>query len=159
MTRRRRAPLLLAAAVLAAACAPYRLPRQPHSDGSLTNRVVYAYFALRYDRYAAPAAFSQFFLDRDDEVVFVLRLEHPGPAFTVVATLQRPDGTVDREFREAVASSPPGYSRTYYRTERYPISELRAYPGAWKVQLLIDEELAGVYGFRLDDSASVARSR
>jgi hypothetical protein len=39
------------------------------------------------------------------------------------------------------------------------MSELRAYPGAWTLRLLIDEQLAGVYGFQLDDSASVSRPR
>jgi len=151
--------LPLAVALLLAACAPYRLPRHPHSDGSLTNRVVHAYFALTYDPYRPPPAFSQFFLDRDDEVIFVMLLEHPGPAFTVAGTLHRPDGTVDRDFRHEVAPSPPGYRRTYPQTARFPISELRAYPGAWKVRLLIDDERAGVYGFRLDDSASVGKPR
>ena len=92
-----------------------------------------------------------------DEVVFVLRLNHPGPAFTVAASLLRPDGTTARDYRQNIATPPPGASRTYYRTERYPMSELRAYPGAWTLRLLIDGELAGVYGFRLVDSASLSR--
>ena len=73
-----------------------------------------------------PPAFSQFFLDRDDEVILVMLLEHLGPAFTVAGTLHRPDGTVDRDFRHEVAPSPPGYRRTYPQTARFPISELRA---------------------------------
>jgi hypothetical protein len=146
--------LPLALASLLVACAPYRLPQHPHADGSLTNRVIYAYFALAHSPYGAPHAYSQFFLDRDDEVVFVMRLEHFGPAFTVTGTLHRPDGTVDRDFRHEVAPSPRGSGRIYYQSARFPISELRKYPGAWKVRLLIDDELVGVYGFRLDDSSS-----
>ncbi len=150
---RHRAMLPLALASLLAACAPYRLPQHPHSDGSLTNRVIYAYFALVQPSYVTPPAYSQFFLDRDDEVIFTMQLEHFGPSFIVTGTLHRPDGTVDRAFRHEVAPSPQGSGRIYYQTARFPISELRKYPGAWKVRLLIDEELAGVYGFRLDDSA------
>lgn len=149
----------LALALLLAACAPYRLPQHPHGDGSLSSRVIYAYFALAHSPYGTPPAYTQFFLDHDDEVVFVMRLEHFGPAFTVIGTLHRPDGTVDRDFRHEVALSPRGSGRIYYQTARFPISELRAYPGSWKVRLLIDDELAGVYGFRLDDSASVATQR
>ena len=151
--------LLTAAALLLVACAAYRLPGHPHSDGSFSNQVLHAYFALAYERYRTPPAFSQFFLDRDEEVVFVLRLNSPGTAFTVAASLLRPDGTTARDFREDVAAPQRGASWTYFRTERYPMSELRAYPGAWTVRLLIDGELAGVYRFRLDDSASVSRTR
>jgi hypothetical protein len=152
--------LLIAAVLLLVACATYRLPGHPHSDGSVTNQVIYAYFAFAYETSGTPPAFSQFFLDQDDEVVFVLRLNHPGPAFTVAASLLRPDGSTARDFRDNVATTPmPGVSRTYYRNERYPMSELRAYPGAWTLRLLINGELAGVYGFRLDDSASVSRTR
>jgi hypothetical protein len=78
----------LALALFLTACAPYRLPRHTHGDGSLSNRVIYAYFALTYDPYRTSPAFSQFFLDRDDEVIFVLLLEYFGPAFTVAGTLQ-----------------------------------------------------------------------
>jgi len=41
----------LALALFLTACAPYRLPRHTHGDGSLSNRVIYAYFALTYDPY------------------------------------------------------------------------------------------------------------
>ena len=151
--------LLGVAALLLVACATYRLPEHPHSDGSFTNQVLYAYFALAYERYGTPAAFSQFFLDQDEEVVFVLRLNKPDRAFTVAAALLRPDGTTTRDFRENVAAPPFGASRMYFRTERYAMSELRAYPGAWTLRLLIDGELAGIYGFRLVDTASMSRPR
>jgi hypothetical protein len=139
----RRAMPALALASLLAACAPHRLPQHLHSDGSLTNRVIYAYFALAHSPYGTPPGYTQLFLDCDDEVVFVMRLEHFGPAFTVTGTLHRLDGTVDRTFRHDVAVSPPGYGRIYHQAARLAISELRAYPGAWKVRLLIDGELAG----------------
>jgi len=151
--------LVTATVMLFVACATYRLPEHPHSDGSVTNQVIYAYFALAYERYGTPPAFSRFFLDQDDEVVFVLRLNHPGPAFTVAANLLRPDGTTAREFRENVATLERNASRTYFRTERYAMSELKPYPGAWTLRLSIDDQLAGVYGFRLDDSASMSRPR
>jgi hypothetical protein len=71
--------LLIAAVLLLVACATYRLPGHPHSDGSVTNQVIYAYFALAYETSGTPPAFSQFFLDQDDEVVFVLRLNPSRP--------------------------------------------------------------------------------
>jgi hypothetical protein len=86
-------------------------------------------------------------------------VEHLGPAFTVAGNLQRPDGTAAREFRQEVALSTPGSTRIYYRTERYPMSDLRATPGVWKLWLLIDGELVGTYAFRLDDSASIGTRR
>ena len=124
---RHRAMLPLALASLLAACAPYRLPQHPHSDGSLTNR--------RFTVLSRPR--------RRDHRSVLHRDRHAASA----------DGTVDREFRHEVAPSPQGSGRIYYQTARFLISELRKYPGAWKVRLLIDDELAGVYGFRLNDSA------
>ena len=50
---RHRAMLPLALASLLVACAPYRLPQHPHADGSLTNRVIYAYFALAHSNRTA----------------------------------------------------------------------------------------------------------
>lgn len=88
-----------------------------------------------------------------------MRLEHLGPAFTVRGTLHRPDGSVARDDRHDVAPSPPGHGRIYYQTTHFPMTELRAAPGAWKLRLLIDDELAGVYGFRLDDSATAPKRR
>lgn len=109
--------------------------------------------------YATPPAYRQFFLDRDEEIVFVMQLDHYGPAFTLVGQLHRPDGVAARDFRHDVAASPPGSSRTYYQTARFSVAELRPYPGAWQLRLLVDGQLAGVYGFRLDDSTSVSALR
>jgi len=149
---RRNVLLLVSASVVAGGCGPYRLPDAPTSSGSVTNLVIYAYFSLDQTRYGFPPSYTQFFVDRDEEVVFILQLEHPGPAFIVQGVLYRPDGSQDRAFQRDVALSPPGYARTFNHRERFPVSGLAAYLGKWNVRLLINGALAGTYWFRLEDS-------
>lgn len=154
-----RTGLLVLIAIAAIRCANYRLPQPPTAEGSISNFVIYAYFSLTRPPYGFPPAYTEFLLDRDDEVVFVTYLEHPGPAFTVLGVLYRPDGATHREFRRDVAFSPSGSARTHRLLESFPMSELLLFPGRWTVRLFINAELAGTYSFQLEDSETFSKVR
>ena len=145
-------------AVLTGGCASrgyYRLPRTPGADGSVSNDVVLAYFALGKPPLGARHAYTEFDPDTDEEVVFVLRIHYPRRAFALRGVLYRPGGVEHTSFSRTGQPYQPGSFSEYTTHEAFPMSSLRPFIGTWALKVFGDDVPLGTYEFVVADKTRI----
>lgn len=141
-------------ALLAAGCGVtgFRATGAPSRDGSVSRLVAYAYFTARVERqlgYYLPASYQEFYATTDEDVIFVAAIHYPGRPYVLRGRLRRPDGTPHTEFSRSVPEAFLASGTTYFTSESFPVAELRAFPGRWHLDLLVEDERLGTYSFLL----------
>jgi hypothetical protein len=149
-------------ALLTCACAGtgyYRLPLTPGADGSVSNDVTAAYFALGKPPLGARHAYREFDPETDEEVVFVVRLHRPRQPFGLRGVLHRPDGLEHASFTRTGLPVTPGSFPDYVTHESFAMSSLRPFIGRWTLSLTRDGERLGIYDFVLADKTRIEEFR
>ena len=144
----------------------YRLPASPTADGSMSNEVVYAYFALSKPAFGLAPSYSEFDPETDGSVTFILHVDktrrdmfRDQRGFEIRGILHRPDGSIHSEFSRDVSDFVPGTQVAYTTHHDFQMETLRPWPGWWTLDVLKEGALVGRYRFLLADASSVARLR
>lgn len=139
-------------------------PQPPNNGGSSSPLVRYGYFTS-LDLFPNelrrvtdfPAAIKEFDATKDTAVVFVGAIDSPGKDFTITGILKAPDGTRVELFTEERKYSP---TLKWYPVRRM-ISMSRLQPGfggKWALELLVDGQPVGTYGFEVAPDLALAKS-
>jgi len=127
------------------------MPRDATTEGSWSNDVLYAYFAIAPPGRLnpLPPSFTEFLADSDTAVTFVLHVRRLTSVSILRGTLRRPDRSVHATFEREVSAWYPGGARDYATHEEFAMSALRSWPGSWTLDLFRGEEQVGRYRFVL----------
>jgi hypothetical protein len=149
-------------ALLTCGCAGtgyYRLPLTPGADGSVSNDVTAAYFALGKPPLGARHAYQEFDPEADGEVIFVVHLRPPRQPFELRGVLHRPDGIEHTSFTRTGKPVTPGTFPDYVTHESVAMPALRPFVGRWTLRLTRDGERLGTYEFVLADRTRIQEFR